>query len=103
MQIAEVLAYLEQIAPPSLQESYDNSGLIVGKRNTEVKGILISLDCLESTVQEAMNRNCNLIVAHHPIVFSGLKRFNGSDYVQRTVELAIRNDIAIYFFVGAEW
>lgn len=96
MQIAEILDHLEQIAPPSLQESYDNSGLIVGERTAKVNGVLISLDCVEQTVQEAIDRKCNLIVAHHPIVFSGLKRFNNSNYVERTVQMAIKHDIAIY-------
>lgn len=96
MQIADIISHLEQIAPPSLQESYDNSGLIVGEKSTEVSGVIVSLDCIEATVQEAMEKNCNLIVAHHPIVFSGLKRFNNANYVQRTVQLAIKNDIAIY-------
>lgn len=96
MQIAEVLKYLENIAPPSLQESYDNSGLLIGEKSTELSGILISLDCIEATVKEAIAKNCNLIVAHHPIIFGGLKRFNNANYVQRTVQLAIKNDIAIY-------
>tara|TARA_B110000879_G_C11180791_1_gene518197 strand:- start:1665 stop:2762 length:1098 start_codon:yes stop_codon:yes gene_type:complete len=96
MRIGDVIRHLESIAPPSLQESYDNSGLIVGEKNTEVSGVLISLDCIEATVNEAIDQKCNLIVAHHPIVFGGLKRFNNANYVQRTVQLAIKNDIAIY-------
>jgi dinuclear metal center YbgI/SA1388 family protein len=96
MRIAEVIDHLERIAPASLQESYDNSGLLVGEKSTEVSGVLISLDCIEATVNEAIEKKCNLIVAHHPIVFSGLKRFNNANYVQRTVQLAIKNDIAIY-------
>lgn len=96
MQIAEVLAHLEQIAPPSFQESYDNSGLLVGEKEWGVKGILVSLDCIETTIDEAIANECNLIVAHHPIVFSGLKRFNNANYVQRTVQKAIKHDIAIY-------
>lgn len=96
MYIADVINHLEGIAPASLQESYDNSGLIVGEKRTEVSGVLISLDCIEATVEEAIAKKCNLIVAHHPIVFSGLKRFNNANYVQRTVQLAIKNDIAIY-------
>jgi dinuclear metal center YbgI/SA1388 family protein len=96
MRIADVINHLESIAPASLQESYDNSGLIVGEKGTRVSGVLISLDCIEATVEEAIAKKCNLIVAHHPIVFSGLKRFNNANYVQRTVQLAIKNDIAIY-------
>jgi dinuclear metal center YbgI/SA1388 family protein len=96
MRIADIISHLETIAPSSLQESYDNSGLIVGEKSTEVKGVLISLDCVEATVNEAIEKECNLIVAHHPIVFGGMKRFNNANYVQRTVQLAIKNDIAIY-------
>ncbi len=96
MTIQDVTTYLESIAPTDLQESYDNAGLIVGQPATEVTGVLTSLDCTEDIIAEAKARGCNLVVAHHPIVFRGLKRFNGSDYVQRTVIKAIKEDIAIY-------
>ena len=78
MLIKEVIQYLESVAPPSYQESYDNAGLIVGDANTEVTGVLCCLDSTEAIVQEAIDTGCNLIVAHHPIVFKGLKRFNGN-------------------------
>src|SRR5688572_28253855 len=94
--IKEVTNFLEQIAPLSLQEGYDNSGLIVGNPAEEVKGILVSLDCTENIVEEAKNRDCNLVITHHPIVFSGLKKLNGKNYVERTVINAIQNNIAIY-------
>jgi len=96
MKASAIISFLEQIAPPSLQESYDNSGLIVGHSNTEVNSVLISLDCTEDVVEEAIQLGCNMIVSHHPIVFSGLKRFNGHSYVERTVMKAIRHDILIY-------
>lgn len=96
MKIHEITNYLEQLAPLSSQESYDNSGLIVGNANDEVTKALISLDCIESTIDEAIERGCNLIIAHHPIVFKGLRKLNGTDYVQRTVLKAIKNDVAIY-------
>lgn len=96
MYVTDVIKHLESIAPASLQESYDNSGLLVGQKDTPVSGVLVCLDCIESTVVEAIEKKCNLIVAHHPIVFSGLKRFNNENYVQRTVQLAIKYDIAIY-------
>ncbi|MFT4682399.1 MAG: dinuclear metal center YbgI/SA1388 family protein, partial [Flavobacteriales bacterium] len=96
MQAKEIIRVLEEWAPPSLQESYDNSGLIVGNPNTEVTGILVNLDCIEEVVDEAISTGCNMIVAHHPIVFQGLKRFNGKNYVERTVIKAIKNDILIY-------
>lgn len=94
--IKDVVSYLESIAPSRLQEGYDNAGLIVGEYETEVKGILICLDSIEATIDEAIASGTNLIVAHHPIVFKGLKRFNGNSYVERTVIKAIKNDIAIY-------
>lgn len=96
MRIGQIIEALEQWAPPSLQESYDNSGLIVGNTNWESTGVLVALDCLESVVDEAIAKNINLIVAHHPIVFSGLKRFNGRSYIERVVMKAIKNDVAIY-------
>lgn len=96
MTIKHITNYLEQLAPLSYQASYDNAGLIVGYPQTEVTGVLATLDCTEEIIEEAIARNCNLIVAHHPIVFKGLKRFNGKNYVERAVMLAIKNDIAIY-------
>ena len=80
----------------ALQESYDNSGLIVGDRDAEVTRALLCLDCTEAVVDEAIVKGCDIIIAHHPIVFGGLKRFTGGDYVQRTVIKAIQNNIAIY-------
>ncbi len=96
MFISDVISHLEEIAPSNLQENYDNSGLLVGEIGIELTGVLVSLDCIEATVHEAIAQNCNLIVAHHPIIFSGIKRFNNANYVQRTVQLAIKNDVAIY-------
>ncbi len=96
MIIKEVCTYLETIAPLVLQESYDNAGLIVGDENAEVTGVLISLDTIESVVDEAIRRKCNLIVSHHPILFSGLKKITGKNYIERTIIKAIRNNIAIY-------
>jgi len=94
--LSEIIAHLESIAPASLQESYDNSGLIVGNRNQMVNKALISLDCTEDVVHEAIQNQCDLIISHHPIIFGGLKRLTGSNYVERTVELAIKNGIALY-------
>lgn len=96
MKINDILAALEAIAPPHLQESYDNSGLIVGDPETELSGVLFCLDSTEAIVNEAIAKGCNLIVAHHPIVFRGLKRLNGSTYIERTVIQAIRHNVAIY-------
>jgi dinuclear metal center YbgI/SA1388 family protein len=96
MTIQDITTYLESIAPAHLQESYDNAGLLVGNPATEVTGVLTSLDCTEDIIAEAKVRGCNLVVAHHPIVFRGLKRFNGSNYVERTIIKAIKEDVAIY-------
>jgi len=96
MKIGEVTSFLESLAHPSLQESYDNAGLITGNAGWECKGIICSLDATEEVVKEAIEKNCNLIVAHHPIIFGGLKKINGKNYVERTVISAIKNDIAIY-------
>ncbi len=96
MKIKEIIDYLESLAPLSSQEGYDNSGLIVGDSSLECTKALISLDCVEETVDEAIENGCNLIIAHHPIVFRGLKTLTGKNYVERTVIKAIKNDIAIY-------
>jgi dinuclear metal center YbgI/SA1388 family protein len=96
MLIKDVILEIERFAPPAYQESYDNSGLLVGNRETEITGVLLSLDCIESVIDEAIKLKCNLIVAHHPIIFGGLKRLNGTNYVERTVIKAIQNNIAIY-------
>lgn len=96
MKVFELSNYLENIAPLAYQESYDNSGLIVGDKNMSVTKILISLDCTEDVVDEAIEIGANVIVSHHPIVFSGLKKFNGKNYVERVVMKAIKNDIALY-------
>ncbi|MEO9531490.1 MAG: Nif3-like dinuclear metal center hexameric protein [Crocinitomicaceae bacterium] len=96
MKISEITDYLESLAPISSQESYDNSGLIVGNKSTEITKALVCLDCIESIIDEAIAKNCNLIIAHHPIVFKGLKKLNGKNYVERTLLKAIKNDIAIY-------
>lgn len=96
MRIAEIIAFLETLAPPSLQESYDNAGLITGHASWECTGIICSLDAIEEVVKEAIDRKCNLIVAHHPIIFGGLKKINGKNYVEKTIITAIKHDIAIY-------
>ena len=96
LRIHEIVSAFEAVAPLALQESYDNSGLIVGDRDAEVTRAMLCLDCTEAVVDEAIGKGCDIIIAHHPIVFGGLKRFTGGDYVQRTVIKAIQNNIAIY-------
>lgn len=96
MRINDIIGALNQWAPPAYQESYDNARLITGSPDAELTGIIVSLDCTEDVVQEAIDKKANLIVAHHPIVFKGLKSFTGKNYVERTIIKAIKNDIAIF-------
>jgi dinuclear metal center YbgI/SA1388 family protein len=96
MQIKEITHFIESIAPLAYQESYDNAGLIVGNENDEVSGVLITLDITEKIIDEAIDRKLNLVIAHHPVVFGGLKKLNGRNYVERSVLKAIKNNIAIY-------
>ncbi|RZT00095.1 Nif3-like dinuclear metal center hexameric protein [Aquimarina brevivitae] len=96
MQIKDVIHHLEALAPTAYAEEFDNVGLLVGSPQTNLTGILVTLDTLENIVDEAIEKNCNLIVSFHPIVFKGLKRFTGATYVERTVMKAIKHDIAIY-------
>ncbi len=96
MIVNDIINIFENYAPSQLQESYDNSGLITGNKDLEISNILITLDCTEDVVEEAIANNCNIIIAHHPIVFSGLKKINGKNFVERVIIKAIKNDIAIY-------
>ena len=96
MKIKELLAVLETFAAPELQEDYDNAGLITGNTAWECTGALCTLDVTLEVVKEAIEKNCNLILAHHPIVFRGLKRINGKTYVEQVIIEAIKKDIAIY-------
>ncbi len=96
MKIKELCDFLEEWAPGAYQESYDNSGLLVGDQNREIEGVLVSLDCTEEVVDEAISKGCNIIVSHHPVVFGGLKRLTGKNYVERTVIKAIENRIALF-------
>ena len=96
MTIKDIANYLEEIAPLQQAESFDNVGLLIGDFDSKVNGILVTLDTLEETVDEAIAKNCNLIVSFHPIIFEGLKKINGNSYVERVVLKAIQNNIAIY-------
>ncbi len=96
MFIKDITEYLESIAPLSLQEDYDNAGLITGNNSWECTGILCTLDVTEAVINEAINKKCNCIVAHHPIIFRGLKKINGNNHVENSIIAAIKNDIAIY-------
>jgi len=96
MQIKEISRFIESVAPIAFQESYDNAGLIIGNSEDEVSGILITLDITEDVIDEAIRKNLNLIISHHPIIFSGIKKLNGRNYIERCVAMAIKNNIAIY-------
>lgn len=95
MKIADIIAFLESVAPFAYQENYDNVGLLTGSTEWDCSGILCTLDSTEDVIREAISKNCNLVIAHHPIIFSGLKKITGKNYVERTVIQAIKNDIAI--------
>ncbi|HEY8387897.1 MAG TPA: Nif3-like dinuclear metal center hexameric protein [Parasegetibacter sp.] len=94
--IRDITDFLEGIAPQGYQESYDNSGLITGQASWNCTGVLISLDATEEVILEAASRGVNLVVAHHPVIFKGLKKLNGNSYVEKAVIAAIKNDVAIY-------
>jgi dinuclear metal center YbgI/SA1388 family protein len=96
MFISDVTALLEQLAPLSYQESYDNSGLLVGNPDMPLKGILATLDVTPEVVEEAYQKGLNLIVSHHPLIFTGIKKITGRSYVEKAIIKAIKYDIAIY-------
>lgn len=96
MKILDLITVLEKYAAPELQEEYDNAGLITGSPGWECTGVLCALDITPEVVAEAKRNRCNLIISHHPVIFRGLKRINGSDHVGQAVIEAIKNDIALY-------
>lgn len=96
MKIKEAIRALENFAPLPLQEDYDNAGLQIGLTERELSGALLCLDVTEHSVAEAVAKGCNLIVAHHPLLFRGLKCVSDADYVQRTVRAAVKADVAVY-------
>jgi dinuclear metal center YbgI/SA1388 family protein len=96
MKARDIAFALEQWAPPPIAESYDNVGLLVGHPDQEITGVLINLDMTEEVVLEAVSKGINMVVAHHPIWFTGRKRLNGEDYVSRTIITAVKHDIALY-------
>ena len=94
--VGEVIDFLEGIAPLHLQESYDNSGLLIGSGDTVVTGVLVSLDCTEEVLDDAMAKNCNLVISHHPAIFYGVKSLTDSNPTERIIRKAIREDLVIY-------
>lgn len=96
MKLREIIAPIEQLAPRSFQEGYDNTGLLTGNPNQEVEAALLTIDTTEAVVEEAIKKNAQLIISHHPILFGGLKSLTGKNYIERTIIKALRNEIAIY-------
>jgi len=96
MKIKEILGILEEMAPLAYAEDFDNVGLLVGDQDIEVTGVLVCHDALEIVIQEAVDKKCNLVVCFHPILFSGIKKITGKNYVEKAILKAIKNDIAIY-------
>ena len=96
MKVRDITSLIEEFAPLSLQESYDNSGLIVGRPDDEVHCALLAVDVTEEVIAEAVREGCDMIITHHPIIFTPLKRLNSATYVERCVERAIRKGIALY-------
>ena len=96
MKIKDVIDYLEDFAPISLQEDYDNSGLNIGNINNELTNVLVSLDCNLEVIKEAISKNCNLIITHHPIIFKNLRSITGSNNSENCIVEAIKNNISIY-------
>ena len=96
MKIKAISRYLENLFPTSLQENYDNSGLIIGDKNKEIEKALITVDVTEDIIDEAIDKGAGLIIAHHPLIFGGIKRINGNHWLEKCIIKAIKNDIAIY-------
>ena len=93
---SDIVVEIEKIAPLHLKADSDNAGFIIGNGNAVCNGVLLSLDVTEEVINEAISNGCNLIIAHHPIIFKGLNKINGNNYVEKTIVSAIKNDIAIY-------
>ena len=96
MNVKSICQLIETVAPLALQESYDNAGLIIGDEQMEVTSVLITIDITEEVINEAISKNCNLIISHHPLIFSGIKKLVGKNEVQRCIATAIKNEISIY-------
>src|SRR5882757_1030970 len=96
MKIKDIIEVIEEFAPLSLQEGYDNAGLLTGNKEMEINEAMLCLDATEEVIEESIKFHCNLIIAHHPIIFSGLKKITGNSYVERVIIKAIKNNIAIY-------
>ena len=98
MKVRDFTEVLESFAPLRIQEGYDNCGLLTGNHEMEVKGIMVSLDVTVEVINECINNGANMVVAHHPIIFGGVKKLTGGNYVEDVIIKAIKNDIAIYAY-----
>lgn len=96
MKIKEILQVIEHLAPVSLQESYDNSGVQIGNVNQEAKAALLCIDVTEAVLEEAIALDCNLIIAHHPLAFRPFKSLTGKNYIERCLMTACKHDIVVY-------
>jgi len=96
MIVQDVINHLEELSPLAYAEDFDNVGLLVGNKNNPITGVLVTLDTLEEVVEEAIEKKCNLIISFHPIIFKGLKKLTGNNYVERVVMKAVKHDIAIF-------
>lgn len=96
MKVGDIIDAIEAVAPNSLQEGWDNTGLLVGRRDADCRGVMLCVDVTPDIVLEALEAGCDMIVSHHPLIFKGLKRLNGDGRVERSVELAVKNGVAIY-------
>jgi dinuclear metal center YbgI/SA1388 family protein len=96
MKISDIIAVLERIAPPLYQENYDNSGLIIGNPDWDCSGVLLAMDVTDAIIEEAQRKNVNLVIAHHPLIFHGLKKISENNYTGKAIVSAIKKDIAIY-------
>ena len=96
MRVRDIINVIEEFAPSSIQEGWDNSGLCIGSPDDEVTSILLALDCTPELIDEAVECGADMIVTHHPLIFSGLKKISSDDLVGRAVIKAIKNGISIY-------
>lgn len=96
MIIKELVDFLNESIPPALQDDYDNAGLLTGNLSDELRGVLVSVDVTEAVIDEALSKNANFILSHHPLIFKGLKSLTGKDHVERSVIKAIQNNVAIF-------
>jgi dinuclear metal center YbgI/SA1388 family protein len=96
VKLVDIIDILENVAPLCKQEDYDNSGLLVGNKNDQIFGAVISLDCTEEVIEEAKSLHFNLVICHHPVIFKGLKRLTDGSFQERAIIKAIKNDISIY-------